>query len=368
MDIGTVRKKTLHFLAATVLAANATAMIVLIVVDFVLRPLLEYRGAAAHNYAAAILMILGALAALCLNRRGKTDEAGYILVALVFLGTAISYLPKNVVVSHDVVIFASSIMLSSILLQPAYSFLMTALCGFFIGIIDVNILGKLLNPFSILVLLIIAIISWLACKIMKEAVLDLQESNAKLKAKTEAQHQELLQIVNDFAFLANERENAIILYGPDGELVFANKIALEARSRIGEESYSAYRAVVERAWEKNLSTRVNYNGRETDIVSSLIETDGGTCLLIQAVRLPDEESGRSLENCQQRLTVANNLPQDTEYDSHTGRMRAIVGENGHFSKKVLFNLTRTGYLVIKNPFSRQLMEFDIEDLMKLAKG
>jgi hypothetical protein len=361
MELDNLRKRILRFLASTVLAANILAIVVLMVVDLALRPWLEYRGAPAYNYAAALLMILGSAVALFFNRRDRIDEAGYILVGLVFLGTTISYLPKNVV-SHGVVIFASSVMLSSILLHPAYSFLMTTLCGFIIAIVDTGILGKKINPFSILVLFIIAIISWLACKIMKEAIVDLQKSNAKLKAKAEDQHRELLRIVNDFAFLADDRENAIVLFGPDGNPVFMNKVALKLRNSMSDETFSKFQAIIDRAWQKNVCLRANNDGYQVEIASSLIDTDGGTYLLIQAVRLPDEESGRSLKNWQQKLAA---LPAGVEFDPRTGKMRVTAANNGKTHRRVVFEL-RSNTLVIENPLDHQEVRFDLDDLIDLA--
>ena len=147
-----------------------------------------------------------------------------------------------------------------------------------------------------------------AVKKLEEAIRDVQELNRKLNTKIEAQQRDLIKIVDDFAFLMDQRENAIVLYGPDKNIVFANEMAIKIKERMNDEACLAYQALTEKAWKKNVYTRIGDNHHKVDIVSSLINTNEGTYLLVQAVRLPDEESKRSLEDWQQKLAAVKNLP------------------------------------------------------------
>jgi hypothetical protein len=192
-----------------------------------------------------------------------------------------------------------------------------------------------------------------------------QEVNAQLDATLEAQQQYLVQLVNDFAFFENNQQNAIVLFGPDKRPVFSNKIAQSTEDHMDDEVRSIYKAVVEKAWEKNLYTHIKHNGHRVDVTSSLINTEEGKYLLLQAMRLPDEK--HSIEDWRQKLNAANNLPENTEFESRTLRMRATFSKNGSFNKKILFELDPDGYIIIENPLNRdQKLSFNLKDLLTLA--
>jgi hypothetical protein len=368
------QRKTLRFLLIAILLTTIALAILLVAFDRFFDswfPQYEWAGEAQiYTHIGVSVILTVSLVLLLLNRAGGTASAvaRYSFVTMMFVAAVISDTPRNVV-GRGLIVFSLPIMLSSVLLGPAHSFVTATISSLIISIIDTLSLGNIPNPFAILTFYVIALISWLATRLLEEAIQDAQELNKKLNEKVEAQHQELLQIVNDFAFLADGQQNAIELYGPDKELVFANGRAIHIRERLDDEAHAVRQNIVNKAWKKNLYTRVEFPaGFQVDITSSLIDTEGGTFLLLQAIRLPDGESKRSLEDWQQQLAADTSLPENAEYNPYTRKMRAISQKSGRFRRKVLFELDTDYNLVIENPFSRQQkFRFSLAHLWSLVK-
>ena len=209
----------------------------------------------------------------------------------------------------------------------------------------------------------IAFISHLSNFSKEHAIRFVQKTNIQLKA----QQNDLIQAVRGLSLLASNQQNALILFGPLKDVLFANKEAISLIENMDDGARSQYQAVVEMAWNKNLYTRVQFSDVELEITSSLIEMNGGTCLLLQAVRLPDGESKRSLQDWQKKLIAVNNLPDDAEFNVRAGKMRVKTRDGGKVSKKVVFELVE-GKLVIEHPTSRRKIQFDLEDLIALCRS
>ncbi len=306
-----------------------------------------------------------------INQRAHRVAGWLLLVYLLYAAVASDDLDR--VTERGLIIFVMPIVIASTVLKPWTAFVVAGLSSFIVTIVQLLFLREPVPNFiTIVAFFAIALISYLDSENKERALNNVQEvnvqldvKNAQLDAKLKAQQQHLIQLINEFAFFENNQQNAIVLFGPDKRPIFSNKIAQSTNDHMDDEVRSIYEAVVEKAWEKNVYTHVKHNGHQVDVSSFLIDTDEGQYLLLQAMRLPDEK--HSIEDWQQKLNAISNLPENSEFESRTRRMRATVSKNGNFNKKILFELDPDGIIIIENPLNRdQKLSFNLKDLLALA--
>ncbi|MCP4535995.1 MAG: hypothetical protein GY832_02515 [Chloroflexi bacterium] len=357
--ISDTKQKTINILTLVFTGVGVAALGLTILCDMLGLDVSNYwiTNEKAILYISAAILIIVMPGFYWLNQR-VSQFSGWLfslcLLALCIVSDIASHIPHR-----GLVTFAIPIIVSSSILQPWASFAMAGLSSIVIIIIEMMVLEyPQPNLVAVLLFFVIASVTYLNNANKERAA-------TKAQTKVKEQQQDLLQMVDDFSFILSNQQNAIILFGADGNVMFENKVATRARQAMDAKAHSVFDAVIEKAWKKNVFTRVQYGTHIVEITSSLIEADSGTCLLVQAIRLPDEGSKRSLEEWQQRLEAANHLPVDTEFDARTGKMRMLIRNNGKVSKKILFELA-SGCLTVENPANREKIQFDLEDLAALA--
>ncbi len=360
-----IRRKIVNILTVSIASSGLATLILVILFDVTEFSYTWSNQEKIGLYAGAALLTVIMPILFLINQRVSTLASWLFLLCLLAMTIVTDSLDR--VTERGLIIFAIPIIIASAILRSWSSFIIAGLSGLVIAIIQVLFLKEPVPNFiTVIVLFIVALIAHLIGRSKDHAMDKVREANVQLGDKVKTQ-QNLLQMVNDFALLKSNQQNAVVLFGAHKDVLFANKEATDIVENMDDNSRSQYQAVVERAWEKNLYIHTQFSDIELEITSSLIKIDGGTCLLLQAVRMPDEESKRSLEDWQQKLIAANNLPDDTEFDARAGNMRVKTRDNGKVSKKILFELT-AGTLVIEHPTNRRKIQFDLEDLIALCRS
>jgi signal transduction histidine kinase len=167
------------------------------------------------------VIILGATLSFYLINRIKTIP-GWITsgLFLLFLTTAITFsdIPKEVSGGRTLFVFTIPIIMASVLLTPASSFIFGGLSSLIISVIAISI-NEPPNTPAIAGYLVIALVAWLSSRSLEQALKELRQINIELDHRVEDRTRELSEALT--REMAEAGKNQAILEGiADGVIVF----------------------------------------------------------------------------------------------------------------------------------------------------
>ena len=122
---------------------------------------------------------------LFVNRLVSGTAASIVFVVLLFIGALITDTPEQVAGGRGLLAFAVPILVASLLIRPWAGFLVSGLGGATIAIMNARMTGGLLNIPCILLLQLLAAISWLSARGQASLSRRLRSSNAALVQRSE---------------------------------------------------------------------------------------------------------------------------------------------------------------------------------------
>lgn len=169
---------------------------------------------------ASLGFFAGCVGFYSLNRNPKIPGwvATAIFLFFLMLILAVSDSPSELANGRSLFVFVLPVIVASILLRPASSFIFALLCSFEIAILA-NIAGTAINSFAIVGLFLMAFVSWLSSRSLEQALKELRVINADLDKIVEQKTQELANTLSRELILAG-RNHAILNSIADGVIVF----------------------------------------------------------------------------------------------------------------------------------------------------
>jgi PAS domain S-box-containing protein len=204
-----------------ILLLGVEVLTLLIIVSLVVFSFLGY-GDRIVNYIwwVAIGLLLGVAFLWKINRNPALPGWISSTMFLILLSAILPFTDTVVELAagRSLFVFTIPVILSSMLLRPASSFIFAALVSVEISILAF-IAEKLPNPFAIFSFFFLALISWLSSRSLEQALKDLRVINANLDRLVEEKTQELAQTLSRELILAG-RNHAILNSIADGVIVF----------------------------------------------------------------------------------------------------------------------------------------------------
>jgi signal transduction histidine kinase len=135
-------------------------------------------------YVGGLALLLVAAVALVMNRYWSGEGAGSLFLLFITLISAFVDEPQQVVDGRTLFVFTIPILMASFILRPWASFVATGLIGLLLTVIALK--AQLVpNLVGVLVLLAIALVSWLAARTTERALEDLRTINRELDQRVE---------------------------------------------------------------------------------------------------------------------------------------------------------------------------------------
>ncbi len=117
--------------------------------------------------------------------------------------------------------FATPIMMGSVLLRPYASFIIAGLSSLVLAAVASS-LNWVPNPFAMLVFFLLALVSWLAANTLERALRDLRALNLELEERVRQRTRELAESLSKTEAILDSTADGIIVFDPENRAVVAN--------------------------------------------------------------------------------------------------------------------------------------------------
>lgn len=208
---------------------GATLLIVLWIVVYTIFGWAETRADIVQPLMASLVMLIGILIILVLNRRGPSGVAAWLyLLIITGVGTFADPDLAEVVNGHSSAVFVIPIITASVLLPPYSSFIAAGLISVFIAGLGLS-LGLVPNVFLMAIFIAVALVSWLSARSLERTLQDLRQTNLELDQRVEERTRDLAEALAREHAEANKNQailegiaDGVIVLDKDGEALVAN--------------------------------------------------------------------------------------------------------------------------------------------------
>ncbi len=212
----TRRRRLLNILLVGVFISGLIGVIYTISLFFVAREAF-FRPGVPLILATAFILLLGSGLIYGINRRSGRWAALLFLILLT-ISIAFSDTPAQVEGGRSLFFFALPIIISSLVLYPAASFIFAALSAALIGWLA-NSISLPPNIPAMIGFIMIALVSWLSSRGLEQALHGLQKSELKLRSLFAAITDSIMVLDRDGRFLEIAPTNPVNLYRPSEDLL-----------------------------------------------------------------------------------------------------------------------------------------------------
>ncbi len=159
-----------------------------------------------------------------LNRSGRVRTAAIIFLLGIVVLISFSDEPAQLIAGRSTIVYILPIVMSSVLLMPAASFIMAALSGLALIVLDVVNSLTLSNLVStmfveIAIFFLVAMVSWLSARSLEKALADLRTINSELDRRVADRTRDLAEALIRVQ-LESSKSQAILESIADGVIVF----------------------------------------------------------------------------------------------------------------------------------------------------
>lgn len=170
---------------------------------------------------ASVIMLVGLGILFGINRYWSGPLASSLFLVLITLVFVFGDIPKEVVDGRSLLLFALPIILGSVILQPATSFLMAFVTSLIIAAVAILEVDIFPNIPAMAGFFIVALVAWLSSSSLEQALADLREINRELDQRVIERTKDL---ANALARVQAEssKNQAILESIADGVIVFDN--------------------------------------------------------------------------------------------------------------------------------------------------
>ncbi|RPJ00007.1 MAG: PAS domain-containing protein, partial [Chloroflexi bacterium] len=167
----------------------------------------------------SIVFLVGFSGLLMLSRYRSGPLASILFLLLLTFVFAFSDVPEEVVDGRSLFLFAIPIIMASVLLHPASSFLFAALAGVINAVIAIFTLDVFPNMPAIMGFFAVALVSWLSARSLERALVDLRAINRELDQRVMDRTRDLAEAL-DRVQAESGKNQAILESIADGVIVF----------------------------------------------------------------------------------------------------------------------------------------------------
>ncbi|MBI5932221.1 MAG: PAS domain-containing protein [Chloroflexi bacterium] len=209
------RQKILNILIVSIFFLTALAIILILALQN-----LVSLGLQGNEFYLAFVVLIGLAIVYFINRSKHLPSWLASFLFLVFLSAAFAYTdtPEQLANGRSLFVFTIPVIMSSMLLVPAASFLFAGLVTVELIIIS-NVSSVVPNGFAIGGFFLVAVVTWLSARSLEQAIKDLRVVNAELDQRVVERTSELATALSRETVEAGRRE-AILNSIADGVIVF----------------------------------------------------------------------------------------------------------------------------------------------------
>lgn len=210
------RGRLLNILLLGILVIDILALAV-ILIDYATRHGVDPTETRVTSFGAGLVLI-GVLVIYQINRRYSSRWAALLFLLLLTTVFSITDSPLNLTEGRSLFLFTIPIVMASLILAPAASFLFTALSAGILTYLSLSI-DRSVNLFGILGFFMLALVSWLSARSLEQALKELRVINANLDQVVIERTRELAESLEREQIEAG-RNQAILNSIADGVVVF----------------------------------------------------------------------------------------------------------------------------------------------------
>jgi signal transduction histidine kinase len=210
------RRRLLNILLLGLLVLDVIALLA-ILVDLATRPGVDPIETQFTLFGIGIVFV-GILVIYRINRRHSGRWAALLFLLLLTIVLSITDTPINLTEGRSLFLFTIPIVMASLILAPAASFLFTALSAGILAYLSLSI-DRTINLFGILGFFMLALISWLSARSLEQALKELRVINTNLDQVVIERTRELAESLDRERIEAG-RNQAILNSIADGVVVF----------------------------------------------------------------------------------------------------------------------------------------------------
>ncbi len=167
----------------------------------------------------SIVFLVGFSGLLLLSRYRSGPLGSLLFLLLLTFVFAFSDIPEEVVDGRSLFLFAIPIIMASVLLHPASSFLLATLAGVINAVIAIFALDVFPNVPAIMGFFAVALVSWLSARSLERALIDLRAINRELDQRVMDRTRDLAEAL-DRVQTESGKNQAILESIADGVIVF----------------------------------------------------------------------------------------------------------------------------------------------------
>ncbi len=178
--------------------------------------------------ATSVVILIGAVVIYAINRYRSGKVAGWLLIGVLIVAFFFADEPYQVVNGRSLFLFTIPIIMSSVILQPQMSFIVTALIGLIVMLVSFNI-NIVPNVPAILGYFIVAIVAWLSSRSLERALIDLRAINRELDQRVADRTRDLAEALVRVQAEASKNmaildsiADGVIVFDESGEAIVAN--------------------------------------------------------------------------------------------------------------------------------------------------
>lgn len=214
------RRKLLNILLLGLLAIDAATILISLLVTLFASVGEEYEQLLL--VAGTSILFVGILVIYAINRYRSGPLASMLFLLLITFVFTFSDTPYEIANGRSLFLFAVPIIMASVLLQPATSFLMAALSSAIIVILAIVEVDIVPNVPAVIGFFAVAMVSWLSARSLERALEDLRAINRELDQRVIDRTRDLAEALTREQ-AESSKNQAILESIADGVIVFDNE-------------------------------------------------------------------------------------------------------------------------------------------------
>ncbi len=172
-------------------------------------------------FTSIIGMLVGLAIIFAINRYWVGWLASLLFLLLLTITFAFSDTPKQVVAGRSLFLLAIPVLMASVLVRPAASFIMAGLTGFLLVALARSV-DLVPDVFSVLGFFVLAIVSWLAARSLERALQDLHAINRELDQRVKDRTRDLAEALGENQAILQDIADGVIVFNNVGQAIVAN--------------------------------------------------------------------------------------------------------------------------------------------------
>ena len=172
-------------------------------------------------FTSIIGMLVGLAIIFAINRYWVGWLASSLFLLLLTITFAFSDTPEQVVAGRSLFLLAIPVLMASVLVRPAASFIMAGLTGFLLVALARSV-DLVPDVFSVLGFFVLAIVSWLAARSLERALQDLHAINRELDQRVKDRTRDLAEALGENQAILQDIADGVIVFNNVGQAIVAN--------------------------------------------------------------------------------------------------------------------------------------------------